>query len=249
MSTALLVDYFQQLPERVVRGPGASPPGAADPGEPARPAGLGKARWRVAVDAFKKETTNRYTEGTLLRLLVNPDPCARRAAVFALGLVGSPEVNSALAACLHDDDADVPYLAAEALWVLWFRGANSAQSGELIRLVRLRDRQQALAGLDKLLQEAPLFAEAYNQRAILNFRLRQYDRSVTDCEKTLELNQHHFGAQAGLGQCYLQLRKQRAALKALRGALRINPHLDGVAETVRALEKTLGEEGRRDDKR
>src|SRR5262249_5192113 len=145
------------------------------------------------------------------------------------------------AARLHDEDAEVPPLAAEALWLLWFRGDSPANNEELQRLVRLRDRGKALAGLDALIERAPLFAEAYNQRAILAVRLRQFERSAADCEKALELNPLHFGALAGLGQCYLQLRKQRAALKALRAALRINPHLDGVAETVRALENALGE--------
>ncbi len=63
------------------------------------------------------------------------------------------------------------------------------------------------------------------------------------------MNPHHFGAQAGLGQCYLQMRKHRAALKAFRAALRINPNMDGVAETIRALENALGEERGRDDKK
>ncbi len=45
------------------------------------------------------------------------------------------------------------------------------------------------------------------------------------------------------------MRKHRAALKAFRNALRINPYMDGVAETIRALENALGEEGRRDDKK
>ncbi len=45
------------------------------------------------------------------------------------------------------------------------------------------------------------------------------------------------------------MRKHRAALKAFRNALRLNPHMDGVAETIRALENALGEEGRRDDKK
>ena len=54
--------------------------------------------------------------------------------------------------------------------------------------MRLRDRDKAVAGLDLLVQKAPRFAEAYNQRAILHFRLKQYDRSIADCEKTLQLN-------------------------------------------------------------
>jgi len=43
--------------------------------------------------------------------------------------------------------------------------------------------------------------------------------------------------------------KLRAALRVYRRAHRINPNLDGVAETIRALENALGEEGRKDDKK
>jgi cytochrome c-type biogenesis protein CcmH/NrfG len=44
-----------------------------------------------------------------------------------------------------------------------------------------------------------------------------------------------------MAQCYLNLRKHRAALKAFRHALRLNPSLEGVADTIRALENALGE--------
>ena len=54
---------------------------------------------------------------------------------------------------------------------------------------------------------------------------------------------------AGMAQSYMQMRKHKAALKAFRTALRLNPNLAGVAETIRALENALGEEGRKDDKK
>ena len=159
------------------------------------------------------------------------------------------EANAAVAACLKDDDAEARRTAAEALWALWFRADDMENNRELQRLVRLRDRDKALAGLDALVQKCPRFAEAYNQRAILLFRLKEFERSIADCEKALLLNPCHFGAQAGMAQCYMQLRKHKAALRAFRAALRINPDLDGVAETIRALENALGEEGRKDDKK
>ncbi len=45
------------------------------------------------------------------------------------------------------------------------------------------------------------------------------------------------------------MRKHKAALKAFRAALKLNPYLEGVAETIRALENALEEEGRKDDKK
>src|SRR5262249_12320230 len=158
------------------------------------------------------------------------------AALLALGLLGTMESNTPVASRLHDDDADLARMAADALWSIWFRGDNPVHSEELHRLVRLRDRDKALSGLDQLIKRAPTFAEDFNQRAIALFRLKQFERSIADCERTLQLNSCHFGAQAGMGQCFLQLRKHKAALKAFRNALRINPHMDGIAETIRTLE-------------
>jgi tetratricopeptide (TPR) repeat protein len=226
VSHSLLVEYYRQLPEGRV---------SEDPEKEQR-------HRQAAVEKFKARVAARYTEGTLLRLLDSPDTPTRRAALLALGLLGTMESSAAVAARLHDDDTDLGRMAADALWSMWFRGDSPTNNEELQRLVRLRDREKALAGLDQLLKRAPHFAEAYNQRAVVLFRLKQFERSIADCERTLQLNPHHFGAQAGMGQCLLQLRRHKAALKAFRHALRINPHMDGIAETIRSLENALGDD-------
>jgi tetratricopeptide (TPR) repeat protein len=247
MGAPLLVEFFHSLPEEAIREtpdlPSSRQEGALE-SAPRKPATGGKARRRAAIHVFCKQVQDRYNEGTLLRVLTAGDVDTRRAAVFALGLLGSQAVNEALAGCLHDEDEEVARLAGDALWTLWFRGSSPAHSDELHRLVRLRDPEKLLAALDDLIARAPNFAEAINQRAIVHFRLERYDRSAADCETVLKLNPHHFGAQSGLGQCYLRLRKNRAALRAFRVALRINPRLDGIAEAVRELENSLGDEGR-----
>lgn len=230
MSNSLLVEYFQQIPEgRTTVKP--------------------KMTRKEAIEVFKHRIAERYSEGTLLRLLHHGDNASRRAGLLALSLLGSMDACPGIAARLHDEDDDIAQRAADTLWTLWFRADSPENNAELQRLARQRDRNKALAGITALIERAPEFAEAYNQRAIIYFRLKQYERSIADCEKALALNPHHFGAQGGLGQCYMQMRKHRAALKAFRAALRINPHMDGVAETIRALENALGEEGRRDDKK
>ena len=233
MSAALVVEYFQDLPERRV---GESPE-------------EWRVRLRSAGEVFRKRVAERYLEGTLVRLLANPSAAARRAGVSALGLSGTMSCSAAIAVRLRDNDSEVRELAADTLWSIWFRADSEENNRELQRALRTRDRERARSALDHLIARAPMFAEAYNQRAILSFRLKDFDRSITDCLRVLKLNPHHFGALAGLGQCYLQFRKNKAALKAFRAALRINPNLDGVAETIRALENALGEEGRKDDKK
>ena len=226
MSTALLVEYFEHLPTRRSR----------------ESAENWRARLQAGQEDFKKQVQARYNEGTLLRLLDSCELRARRAALFALIQLGTMEATAALARRLHEEDPDLRQLAVDALWAIWFRADSEDNNRELKRLSALKDRHKALAVLNQLIARAPAFAEAYNQRAIVYFRLKQYDKSIADCEKTLELNPFHFGAQAGLGQCYLHLRKHKAALKAFRNALRIHPFLDGVADAIRNLENALGDD-------
>ncbi len=230
MSHSLLVEFYQQIPES---------------GSSAKP----KMTRKEALEVFKHRVAERYNEGTLLRLVAHGDTESRRAALLALGMLGTMNACAGVAACLRQEERETARLAADTLWTLWFRGDTPANNQELQRLARLRDREQALAGINALVERASEFAEAYNQRAIIYFRQKKFEHSIADCQKALELNPFHFGAQAGLGQCYMQMRKHRAALKAFRAALRLNPYMDGVAETIRALENALGEEGRRDDKK
>jgi len=229
VSTALLVEFYNELPQMQ---PDDNP-----------------VEWRIrrqaANETFKNRVGERYLEGTLLRLLDSTDGLTRRAALQALALLGAMKTaNPRMARCLHAKDADVRQAAVDALWTLWFRGGSEADNKDLKKFSQTRDRNKAMAGLNQLIERASDFPEAYNQRAILSFRMKQYEQSLADCEKVLKLNPHHFGALAGIGQCYLHLRKPRAALKAFKQALRIHPYLDGVAETIRKLENSLDEERR-----
>lgn len=195
----------------------------------------------VRLEQFRKDVKARYTEGTLVRLLHYGRTEIRRAAVLALGLTGTMAANASVAHHLHDDDAQVRRLAADALWNIWFRAEGESQRRELQRLSQLPDLNKSLRGLNTLIERSPGFAEAYNQRAIVYFRLGKYDKSAEDCRRTLQRNPFHFGAQAGLAQCLIKMKRPRAALRALRQALKINPDLDGVAQTIRDLEESLGD--------
>lgn len=232
MRVALLMDYYQRLPERRLGEDGKS----------------WSVRLHEGLSRFQQEVAARYSEGTLQRLVHEASPEARRAAVAALGLVGTLASNKLLASRLHDSDTTVRQLAHDALWSLWFRGDTPDHCRELQKLMRQRDPQKALTGFDALIQRAASFAEAYNQRAIVHFRLEEYQKSIADCETTLKLNPHHFGAASGMAQCYMKLKKPRAALKAFRSAYRLNPHIEGIEDTIRTLEDVLGEEGRKEDK-
>jgi tetratricopeptide (TPR) repeat protein len=231
--TALLLEYYRRIPER------------KETEEPQAWA----VRLQEGLDRFKQQVSARYNEGTLQRLLDTSSVDARKAAVLALGLTGTMNSNKPLAGRLHDDDAQVRRMAADALWSLWFRADSTANNQDLQRIMRMKNPEKALTAYEVLLKKAPQYAEAHNQRAILHFRLGEFQKSVADCEAALKLNPIHFGAQAGMAQCYMKLQKPRQALKAFRTALRINPNMEGVEDTIKALEDVLGEGNKPDDKK
>lgn len=204
------------------------------------------------LNRFVRQTRERYTEGTLQRLVMSHDMKARQVALIALGLVGTMASNELVAACLYDDKSRVRELAESTLWAIWFRADAKENNRELKRLMRLiRDEEYAKAftGLNALISRAPAFAEAINQRAILYWNWGEFEKSIQDCERVLQLNPYHFGAQAGMAQCHLRLHNPIDALKAFRRALKIHPYLNGVKGRVLELETRLKQEEHRREER
>src|SRR5262245_21528092 len=99
---AQLIDFYLQLPQ---------PRGDEDPQQWAE-------RLQASMDLFQQQVSERYTEGTLQRMLECSEVDGRRAAVLALGLLGTMTSNTALAQKLRDKDRLVRRLVADALWAL-----------------------------------------------------------------------------------------------------------------------------------
>jgi tetratricopeptide (TPR) repeat protein len=191
------------------------------------------------IESFRLHVSTRYTEGTLARLIESGNTQARRAAVLALGLFGSYNTNQAVARGLRDGDLTVRRLANDALWAIWFRADTAENNKTLEQVSRLLGRHrpdQAIALATRLIERAPNFAEAYNQRAIAQFALEHFEDSATDCRHALERNPYHIGALSGLAQCQLKLGLRREALSTFRRALKLQPYSDGLREVVDALE-------------
>lgn len=128
------------------------------------------------------------------------------------------------------------------IWQIWVEHKNP----EVARLMQRGmaaltedDAQEALNDFGQVVRADKNFAEGWNKRATVEFVMGDFDASVADIERTLALEPRHFGALSGLGQIYLAMNKKPQALKALRAALAIDPHLDGVREKVDELKKEV----------
>ncbi|HEX4146465.1 MAG TPA: tetratricopeptide repeat protein [Pirellulales bacterium] len=192
--------------------------------------------------AFAQRVIVHYLPGSLERLLMSNQREMRRAAALALGLVGDYRSNGVLGRALGDDDRTVRLLAETALRAVWCRDGRPANRKRLAAVMQFnseRQHREALASADELIARAPELAEAWNQRAIAQFGLQQYHAAIRDCQRAVQLNPFHFGALAGLGQCYLRLGNDLWALENFRRALAINGELDGVRSSIGMIERRL----------
>jgi tetratricopeptide (TPR) repeat protein len=196
------------------------------------------------VEEFRKRVEARYNEGTLSRILIgSPDALARRAAVLSLGILGTFEQsNTALGRALSDQDLAVRSMAEDALWAVWFRADTPAHNqtlDEVRAAINRKQLEKAEKLATQLIAEAPNFAEAYNQRAIVFFLQGRFAESAEDCANVIERNPFHIGAIEGMAQCQIQLNRNRDALKTLRRALKLRPHNTGLRESIQELEQQI----------
>ncbi|HWA99835.1 MAG TPA: tetratricopeptide repeat protein [Pirellulales bacterium] len=195
---------------------------------------------------FIRRVALRYLPGTLERLVQAAPRLTRRAAVLALGYLGDYRSNDILGSALRDEDRGVRMLAENALRNVWCRDGSEAQQESLERIIRLnqsRTFDDALAAATHLIAEAPELAEAWNQRAIAHYGLGRYADSIRDCRRAAELNPVHFGALAGMGQCFLYQGNMLQALEHFRRALQLNPNLEAIRANVAMLERRLKKQG------
>ncbi len=174
-------------------------------------------------------------------MLVHEHERVRHSAVLALAFVGERGCIDALMERLRDEAMVVRRVADRALWQIWFRlGSDTANHWvrEGARAIQAGAAQHAFMVLGWAIEDSPGFAEAYNQRAILHFSVRDYAASSQDCRRALQRMPRHYGALAGLGRCLMHLGRDAEAIEMLKKARQINPNLN-LDGTIRALESRV----------
>jgi tetratricopeptide (TPR) repeat protein len=192
--------------------------------------------------AFVAAVSRSYLPSTLERLALGADHVGRRAAVMAIGFLGDYGQNAVLGRAMLDTDRGVRLLADNGIRALWRRDGSTRQRQQLSRVCRLNfssHYDEAIHEAAALIEDAPWFAEAWNQRGIGYFAQRRFEDSANDCHQTLEINPYHFGAAVGLAHCYLELDEPVAALESFRKAMRLNPDLEDVRVQVDYLQRTI----------
>ena len=130
----------------------------------------------------------------------------------------------------------------QQIWQIWIEFEDLSISQLMRRgmtAMAQGNHDAALQAFDKMIKQAPDFAEAWNKRATVFYLMGRLDESVLDIQQTLELEPRHFGALSGLALIYDALEEPEAALRSLEAALKINPHLSGSQERIDLLREKM----------
>jgi len=116
----------------------------------------------------------------------------------------------------------------QAIWALWTNPPDPTLHERMREALLARGTGNiagALRLLDKLVVDFPDYAEGWNQRATVYYMMGNFELSIVDCAKVLELEPRHFGALSGRALMYLQQGKRALALKDMAAALAVHPFL------------------------
>ena len=130
----------------------------------------------------------------------------------------------------------------QRIWLVWLE-TDDAGLNRLMEqgIVAMRDRRYAAAlqAFDRMVEQAPQFAEGWNKRATVHFLMGNWQASVRDIQRTLALEPRHFGALFGLGMIYDALGQPEAALRSFEATLALNPHSESTRRSIEELRAQL----------
>ncbi len=154
-------------------------------------------------------------------------------------------VTSLLERLSKTDDERSAEILEKAVWKAWTRSGSPTVDilmQQANKAAHEKKSDFALEILDAVVEIAPKFVEGWNRRATLLYLSDQFNESLLDIKKVLELEPRHFGALSGLGVIMRELGNDRGALSAFREALKHHPFLSGAIEAEKELSESV--EGR-----
>ncbi len=126
-----------------------------------------------------------------------------------------------------DNEAEANQISNQ-IWSYWFNPTDPKLATRMSVASNLIGEglfDAALDELSEIVEAYPDYAEGWNQRATLNYRLDNLEASLADIEHVLAIEPRHYGALAGRVLIYLKQGRQAEALAQMIAALAIHPYL------------------------
>jgi len=172
------------------------------------------------------------------RMLAGSENQRLRAASMLVQLGGQKQLIQAL----QVNEPGPREVAKKALEYLWFNAAGPEAFRVVEQAYRAAEREDlsnALELLSGVVRKYPNFAEGWNQRASVFWKMGEYEKSIADSRRAVSLNPNHYGAWQGLGICQLKLGDVAEACRCLRAAQRLLPHDEPTRSALKNCEELL----------
>ncbi len=146
----------------------------------------------------------------------------------------------------QSEDEESSKVVAKAIEKLWLHSGSDTVDLLMSRVGQLMEKEDfdvALTILDSVVEIAPDFPEAWNRRAAVYFRKKDYGKSLENLRHALAIDPSHFKAIQGLGLLMQEMGEKEAALRAYREALKIHPHMGDVRQTEQELSREVEGQG------
>jgi len=134
---------------------------------------------------------------------------------------------------------------ASTLDRVWMTSGSATVDLLMLRVLqadKAKKSDVALQILNGVLEQAPDYAEAWNRRAYLYYKVRDYRAALGDLRRTLALDPKHYKALSGLGTILRESGDDAAALEVYERLMDINPFAQGAKDAYDELKRKV--EGR-----
>ena len=135
---------------------------------------------------------------------------------------------------------------AGRIWGEWFQSGSASVDLMMQWSQKAMDDQKfdvALDFLDQVVILQPKYAEGWNRRATVHYMMKNFGKSMSDIDQTLQLEPRHFGALSGLAQIMAATGHKQSALEAWQKVLAIYPMMRSAQDQVATLSEELAGEG------
>jgi tetratricopeptide (TPR) repeat protein len=131
----------------------------------------------------------------------------------------------------------------DMIWALWCDHVDPALAHQMelaTRAMAAKRLEAAETYLNRLIEDDPTWAEAWNKRATVYFIREDDAAAVTDIAQAIDLEPRHFGALCGLGMICERQDEPEAARFAYKCALKAHPGLEAIRHRLEMLEAQQG---------
>jgi len=115
----------------------------------------------------------------------------------------------------------------QKIWTLWSTHPSDDKLTSILnegsKLMQDKDLFRAILVFTEVIEMDPTWAEAWNKRATVYYMIGEFEKSQSDINKVLNLEERHFGALAGQGLVNIQLKNYEKAILSYQMVEKIYP--------------------------